>query len=81
MAARQAVEPEPGTGSAHSKQRFDLLLLDDGEYYFRDYTCYFWRDSTRIFGHLKVCSMGLFFVPRDVKEPIFRVPYKKNNID
>lgn len=27
-------------------------------------------------GSLKVCSRSLFFVPRDVQQPIFRVPYE-----
>lgn len=30
----------------------------------------------RVFGHLKVCSMALYFVPRDIQEAVFRVPYK-----
>ena len=29
----------------------------------------------RLAGHLKICSASVFFVPRDVAEPIFRVPY------
>lgn len=26
-------------------------------------------------GTLRVCSRGLYFVPRDVQQPIFRIPY------
>lgn len=29
----------------------------------------------RVVGSLKVCSCSLFFVPRDVHQPIFRVPF------
>ena len=27
------------------EDRFSLLLLEDGEYYFRDYSCHFWKHS------------------------------------
>lgn len=27
--------------------RFSLLLLEDGEYYFRDHACYFWKGGRR----------------------------------
>lgn len=30
----------------------------------------------RQLGSLKVCSHSLCFVPRDVQQPIFRVPYE-----
>ena len=30
----------------------------------------------RIPGHLKVCSNALYFVPRAVQEPIYRIPYR-----
>jgi len=30
----------------------------------------------RVAGSLKVCSRSLFFVPRDVHQPIFRVPFQ-----
>jgi hypothetical protein len=27
------------------EDRFSLLLLEDGEYYFRDYNCHFWKHA------------------------------------
>lgn len=29
----------------------------------------------RVLGSLKVCSRSLFFVPRDVQQPITRIPF------
>ena len=31
----------------------------------------------RIPGHLKVCSNALYFVPRAIQEPIYRIPYRR----
>lgn len=102
-----------------ANERWNLLLLEEGEYYFRDHASYYWKDgrrwvaslwlllwpwavsvaaqalrrlwaaghaaalgarcalpSCRVAGQLKVCSLSLYFVPRDIQEPIFRVPYK-----
>lgn len=58
--------------------RFSLLLLEENEFYFKDYTCNLLPTNRgqRIAGHLKVCSASLFFVPRNLHEPIFRVPFK-----
>ncbi|XRB05769.1 factor associated with neutral sphingomyelinase activation [Pycnococcus provasolii] len=63
---------------AESSDRFSLLLLEDGEFFFRDYTINLLPTNRgqRIAGHLKVCSASLFFVPRNLHEPIFRMPYK-----
>ncbi|KAK9868121.1 hypothetical protein WJX84_006728 [Apatococcus fuscideae] len=58
------------------EDRFSLLLLEDGEYYFRDYNCHLWPSGKeRQPGYLKVCSMSLYFVPRDVQQPIMRLPF------
>ncbi|KAK9807012.1 hypothetical protein WJX72_010768 [[Myrmecia] bisecta] len=57
--------------------RFSLLLLEEHEYFFRDYNCHFWQSGTvRVAGHLKVCSAALYFVPRDAMEPILRITYR-----
>ncbi|BDA48009.1 probable protein FAN at N-terminal half [Coccomyxa sp. Obi] len=62
------------------EERFSLLLLEEEEYYFRDYSCLYLKDTdTRVPGHLKVCSAALYFVPRAVQEPIFRVPYRSTS--
>ena len=34
----------------------------------------------RVAGQLKVCSLSLYFVPRDIQEPVFRVPYKTTTL-
>ncbi|KAK9819324.1 hypothetical protein WJX74_006280 [Apatococcus lobatus] len=58
------------------EDRFSLLLLEDGEYYFRDYNCHLWpAGKERLAGYLKVCSMSLYFVPRDANAPIMRLPF------
>ncbi|KDD73189.1 hypothetical protein H632_c2444p0, partial [Helicosporidium sp. ATCC 50920] len=63
-------------GDARS-DRFDPLLMAEGEYYFRDYSCNHWRSPTiRVPGQLKLCSLSLYIVPRDVHEPITRLPFR-----
>eukprot|EP00232_Nephroselmis_pyriformis_P008656 CAMPEP_0182883068 /NCGR_PEP_ID=MMETSP0034_2-20130328/18168_1 /TAXON_ID=156128 /ORGANISM="Nephroselmis pyriformis, Strain CCMP717" /LENGTH=360 /DNA_ID=CAMNT_0025016191 /DNA_START=185 /DNA_END=1263 /DNA_ORIENTATION=- len=58
--------------------RFSLLFLEEKEYYFKDYTCHYYPTGTghKVAGHLKICSHSLFFVPRNLHEPIFRVAFK-----
>lgn len=59
------------------QDRFSLLFLEDGEYYFRDFHCHHCKDgSARVAGDLKVCSASLYFVPRAALETIFRVPFQ-----
>ncbi|KAI3438042.1 hypothetical protein D9Q98_000485 [Chlorella vulgaris] len=66
-----------GSGSAAASDRFNLLLLEDGEYFFKGHTAYWWTEAgTRVVGSLQVCSHSLFFVPRDLQQPIFRIPFK-----
>ena len=58
-------------------QRFSLLLLQEGEYYFRDYNCIQLSGSNiRLEGHLKICSSSIYFVPHNLNEPVFRLPYQ-----
>jgi hypothetical protein len=54
MASRQSAAPVVatahssfGSGFGSSGDRFNLLLLEDGEYYFRDHACYYWKDGRR----------------------------------
>lgn len=94
--------------------RFSLLLLEDGEYYFKGHTAYHWVEerkrcglqlaaklrrlvgghghwrtptrhrlpcplaspACRVVGSLQVCSRSLFFVPRDLQQPIIRIPFQ-----
>jgi len=75
---RQPTEPTaPPLLSVDKTDRFSLLLLEEGEYYFKDYACHYHPTTTghRVAGHLKLCSASLYFVPRNVMEPIFRIPF------
>ncbi|QDZ18310.1 BEACH domain-containing protein [Chloropicon primus] len=58
-------------------QRFSLLLLQEGEYYFRDYNCIQLSGSNiRLEGQLKICSSSIYYVPQNLNEPVFRLPYQ-----
>ncbi|TMW62581.1 hypothetical protein Poli38472_005199 [Pythium oligandrum] len=61
--------------------RFNLLLLEDGEYFLEDYSAFRYLEplsSThrKVQGRLKVCTRGLFFVPNDIILPITRFPFR-----
>eukprot|EP01104_Vermistella_antarctica_P008506 TRINITY_DN212_c0_g5_i5.p1 TRINITY_DN212_c0_g5~~TRINITY_DN212_c0_g5_i5.p1 ORF type:complete len:1247 (-),score=410.29 TRINITY_DN212_c0_g5_i5:2155-5895(-) len=64
-------------------QRFSLLMLQEGEHYFDDFSAFMYpsdvRDSLalkrRIKGRLKLCSMSLVFVPDDSRLAITRLPF------
>jgi len=57
------------------KQRFSLLCLEEGEYYFDDYICT-WMDRThgKVDGRLRMCSRNLMFDPDDASIAIMRYP-------
>ncbi|KAM9976678.1 hypothetical protein ACTFIR_010522 [Dictyostelium discoideum] len=67
-----------------NKVRFNLTLMDEGEYYFDDYSAIFYPPSNteeeswqkRIAGRILVCSSSMFFEPDDSKLPIMKFPYK-----
>ncbi|GFV99644.1 protein FAN [Trichonephila clavipes] len=64
-----------------SKERFSLLLLEPGEIYFEDYSCFCYpgkiseseacRRNHK--GRLKVCSKSILFDPKDVCNPILKL--------
>lgn len=61
--------------------RFNLLFLEDGEYFLDDYSAFRYlepRTNThrKMQGRLKVCTRGLFFVPNDLFLPILRFPFR-----
>ncbi|GLD99118.1 hypothetical protein PINS_up007836 [Pythium insidiosum] len=61
--------------------RFNLLLLEDGEYFLDDYSAFRLVDvgtpaARKVQGRLKVCTRGLFFVPNDLVLPIVRFPFR-----
>ena len=63
--------------AARSKlQRFSLLLLSEGEYFFDDFRAVR-RDNSNSRGKmdkgsLKICSSSIMFVPDDIALPIAR---------
>lgn len=60
-----------------SLNRFSLLLLEPGEYYFEDYiaSLAMTKDDTLLYGRLKVCSLSLVFDPKDYHKPIIKIPF------
>lgn len=68
-----------------SAGRFSLLLLDENEYYVKDFVtaCSWpadvdgnWQRSAAIAGQLRLCTKSLFFEPDDVRIPIVRLPFE-----
>lgn len=61
--------------------RFSLLLLEPGEVYFEDFSVNLLKpviaDETRRVGRLKLCSKSLVYDPRDVSQPIVKMPFKE----
>jgi len=57
--------------------RFSLLLLEPGEYYFEDYIASLavTENDTWLSGRLKVCSLSLVFDPKDYHKPILKIPF------
>ena len=73
--------------SNRKEGRFSLLLLDEGEFYVKEFvaTCQWpsdvagnWRapSSTPIPGQLRLCTKSLFFEPDDIRIPIVRLPFQ-----
>eukprot|EP00211_Chloroparvula_japonica_P001331 CAMPEP_0119149810 /NCGR_PEP_ID=MMETSP1310-20130426/43880_1 /TAXON_ID=464262 /ORGANISM="Genus nov. species nov., Strain RCC2339" /LENGTH=581 /DNA_ID=CAMNT_0007141947 /DNA_START=75 /DNA_END=1817 /DNA_ORIENTATION=+ len=61
-------------------QRFNLLLLGEGETYFDDFAAYFYpeeSDCRRVKGRLKLCSGSIFFVPKEVKLPVQHFDFRR----
>lgn len=72
-----------------NRSRFNLLLLDYGEYLLEDLSAYYFpiptsdlsktfevKDALKVQGRFKLCSRSLIFEPADVRFPIMKFPYK-----
>ncbi len=72
-----------------NRSRFNLLLLEYGEYFLEDLSVYFFplptNDLTKVFeisdtmkmqGRLKLSTRSLIFEPTDVRFPLVKFPYK-----
>ena len=55
------------------RSRFNLLLLEAGEYFFEDLSATL---NNNIQGRLKICSRSVLFEPNDTKKPIIKYSYK-----
>jgi factor associated with neutral sphingomyelinase activation len=74
------------SSSTHTRTagRFSLLLLDEGEYYVRDFvaSCSWpadvkgnWQRAVQLPGTVRLCTRSVFFDPDDVRVPIVRLPF------
>ena len=72
-----------------NRSRFNLLLLDYGEYFLEDFSAYHFplptndlkqsfeiQDHAKIQGRLKLNSRSIIFEPNDVRYPLLKFPYK-----
>jgi factor associated with neutral sphingomyelinase activation len=72
-----------------NRSRFNLLLLDYGEYFLEDFSAYHFplptndlkqtfeiQDNAKIQGRLKLNSRSIIFEPNDVRYPLLKFPYK-----
>jgi hypothetical protein len=75
------------SSESHLDPEFDLLCLQEDEYYFRDYACQFSLatatatadcDNSSIAvlenGVLKLCSSSVYLVPEKLDSPVIRIP-------
>lgn len=55
------------------RSRFNLLLLEYGEYFFEDLSA---NLNESVQGRLKICSRSVIFEPIDQKRPVVKYPFK-----
>lgn len=71
------------------RSRFNLLLLEHGEYFFEDFSVYLFPvpdassgkafhhcDALKIQGRMKLCSRSLIFEPTDQRKPIIKYMFR-----
>lgn len=72
-----------------NRTRFNLLLLEHGEYFLEDFSAYHFplptndltnhfevNDASKIQGRLKLCSRCLLFEPNDIRYPLLKFPFR-----
>ncbi|XP_071448307.1 protein FAN-like [Hetaerina americana] len=67
------------------KQRFSLLLLDPGEFFFEDFSAVMVKigvadeesPSVEQLGRIKMCSKSIVFDPKDLAKPLLKMPLKE----
>ena len=74
----QRATPSPDIFESSVPRFTRLLLTEDDEYLFSDVNCHLLhaKPQLKIPGQLKICSFNLYWVPRDNRQPIIRIPYK-----
>jgi hypothetical protein len=68
------------TSTTKNKRRFNLLMLEENEYYFIDYGGFHHRnEGDQIFmlrekskGRFHICSKSIIFDPDDQRQPVLR---------
>ncbi|TMW62542.1 hypothetical protein Poli38472_005160 [Pythium oligandrum] len=68
--------------SKSAQTRFNLLLLEDGEFFLDDFSVHRFLDPVpdahrKAQGRLKVATRGFFFEPQDINQPILRFPFRE----
>ncbi|XP_046385012.1 protein FAN-like [Ischnura elegans] len=66
------------------KQRFSLLLLDPGEYFFEDFSAVMVQMNRNgegegleeQLGRVKMCSKSIVFDPKDFRKPLLKIPLR-----
>lgn len=68
------------------KSRFNLLLLEDGEFLLEEYLamCFVWapedgkshRLESKLKGRVRLCTRGIFFEPEDTRAPLTKYPFR-----
>ncbi|KAE9336706.1 hypothetical protein PF008_g12894 [Phytophthora fragariae] len=64
-------------GYKSAQTRFNLLLLEDGEFFLDDFSVHRYLEPNpdthrKVQGRLKVCTRGFFFEPQDSNVPVLR---------
>jgi hypothetical protein len=72
-----------------NRSRFNLLLLDYGEYFLEDFSAYHFplptndltsnfeiQDNIKVQGRLKLNSRSIIFEPNDTRYPLLKFPYR-----
>jgi hypothetical protein len=59
-------------------QRFSLLMLEEGDYYFQDIPCSYYdhSDKKRSTGKLKFCARCFVFEPELIQKPVLKLHFK-----
>jgi hypothetical protein len=59
-------------------QRFSLLMLEEGDYYFQDMSCSYHDklENRNYLGRLKFCAKCFVFEPDQIQKPVLKLHFK-----